>query len=216
MQKFLLALAVMGMSTGAVQAATLGSNVVVNGDAETGDATGWAVNTGVFATSALAPETPFGTHSFTAGTGASIDVMQQTIDLTDHAALIDGGNLGYDLFAQLQNRTLGSALDQVFLVVEFRGAGNALLQSEVLTDSSVVNGVFDWNEASSDGTVAAGTRSVDVSLRFQRNGGSSTDAYADDVSLTFADISIAAVPLPAGLPLLLAGMGGLVLLRRRR
>lgn len=194
-------------------AATLGTNLIVNGDAETGDTSGWVNTQGIDAITG-AGEVASGTYAFTAGTGASQAQMTQTIDLSGLAGLIGTGGVTYTLGGQFQNRVLGGASDIVRFSVSFFGAGSSFITgSPQLTDPSSASGVYDYNGDSVTGAVPVSTLSAIVTLSFSRNAGASTDAYADDLSLVLN--AAPAVPVPAGLPLLVGGLGALAWLRRR-
>ncbi|MCU4653570.1 VPLPA-CTERM sorting domain-containing protein [Roseibacterium sp. SDUM158016] len=76
-----------------------------------------------------------------------------------------------------------------------------------LGDGNIATVVVDFGRAVSSALITIGNYSGSGSQGFVRNDGFSVD----DIS-----VNIAPVPLPAGLPLLLAGLGGLVALGRRR
>lgn len=202
------------------QAATLGSNAIIDGDAETGLLLGWTLNGVGLVTDAEAAPTPtFGNFSFSGITGDRSDRAQQIIDLTAHAALIDAGNLQWTLGAQLQSRNLGTESDTVSLVLEFLASDSQFLRNVSLTDPSASDGQFDWNAVSDTGIVPFGTRLVSVNLEFLRSGsGLSTDSFADDVSLVFQDVSqsVPVVPLPASVPLLIVALLSFAAIKRKQ
>jgi hypothetical protein len=210
------AAALFALST-AASAATLGTNLITNPGAETGDMTGWLTD-GV----SVATETggaPFevnsGTYAFTGALGSSAEFMQQNIDLSALATLIDAGAVSFEFEAALQDRTAGGSNDDVVAQVFFFDAGqvNGTGQSAVLADPTNGVNVFTYDIVGDSGAVPIGTRFATVVLNFTRQAGASTDAFADDLSLV---LSAAPVPVPAGLPLLAGGLGALAWLRRRK
>lgn len=213
MTRFSAALAALLAFTLPAGAATLGANLIVNGDAEAGDTSGWDNTQGINVTT-VGDEVFAGTYAFTAGTGGASVFIRQTIDLSGLAGLIGAGGVTYTLAGQFQNRELGGASDLVRFSVSFFGAGNAFITgSPQLSDLSSPSGVYDYSADSTTGAVPVGTLSAIVDLSFFRADGSSTDAYADDLSLV---LSAAPIPVPAGLPLLVGGLGALAWMRRRK
>ena len=193
-------------------AATFGTNLVVNGDAETGDLTGWSI-TGVVATTNTAPTAPFGSFSFWSGTGGTSETLVQGIDLAPLAAEIASGGVGYTVSAQLQSRRAGQSLDRVVAQLVFRDAANTVIGvGAPLEDPTNDVNDFSWDFESTSGFVPTGATTAEIDLVFTRDAGTSTDAYADDISLV---LTPAAVPLPAALPLLAAGLCGFAMIRRR-
>ncbi len=89
---------------------------------------------------------------------------------------------------------------------------NGVLQSGLLALQQGVTGTNVLNFALSAGQLAQANSDGFVSLFLDRNGNSDA-IFIDYVALNGNTTS--AVPVPASLPLLLAGIGGLVALRRR-
>ncbi len=187
-------------------AATLGANLIVNGDAETGDTTGWVNSQDINAVTG-AGQVASGTYAFTAGTGPNPAAMTQEIDLSALAGLIAGGSVDFTVSGAFQNRSS----DTVLLDVIFVTASNVFVDSVTLSDPN--NSGFAYDAASASGTLGSNVRAALLELRFFRSGGVSSDAYADDLSLV---LSAAPIPVPAGLPLLVGGIGALAWMRRRK
>lgn len=87
---------------------------------------------------------------------------------------------------------IGTELDSFFFI-------------DLMTASS------SWDFYSELRLLPVGTRSIDILLTASRTGGTSTDAFFDDVSM-----QLTRVPVPATLWLFLGGMAGLSGLRRTR
>lgn len=188
---------------------TYNTNLVVNGDAETGDTTGWQSNgVGIIAAD---PNGTIDEFSFWAGTGnAASETLRQTVDLSMAASGIDAGMIGFDFSAALQNRFLSGVLDRVVLTLSFLDNSSAILGSSFsFEDSSNPTGVYDFDFVSMIGVIPAGTRAVLVELDFSRSGFSSTDAFADDIFFALTNNSDA-VPLPGAALFLLTGLGALL------
>ncbi|GGE42494.1 hypothetical protein GCM10011360_32360 [Primorskyibacter flagellatus] len=194
-------------------AITLGANAIVNGDAETGDLTGWT-HDGIVATTSLTPTVPFGAYSFTSATGAITESMSQIIDLSGLAASIDAGNLAWEFSAQLQDRRVSTAIDDVQLSLRFLDGVGGFIGHMQFNDPENAVDQFNWNYVSGASFAPSSTRAVEVLVHFSRSAGASTDAYADEMSLVFRDIS--AVPLPGGLVLLGSALLGAGVVGRRQ
>jgi hypothetical protein len=205
------------------QAAGLNSELLANGDAETGTTTGWVSN-GIEAlstattvgvppgTAGLPPGITTGAFVFNGGTGtAAGQTLGQTVALSGLYDLIDAGGVMASFSILLQSRRAGSAVDSEQGELRFWGDGNSLLASQTFVDDHVVSNVWDWSTFSDVHSLPIGTRSIEVALVFARTGtGVSTDAYADNASLVLTS----AVPEPNAAWLLLAGLP-LLCLRRR-
>ena len=201
---FLAALACAAL--GSAQAASLNTNLVTNGDAETEDLTGW-VHNGIQTTTATVYA---GRYAFTAALGANPEVMTQRIDLTDFAALIDAGEASFSLSAQLQDRTF----DFVTMSLSFFDE-NVMQVGATYSDNDPTNSPFVWDYLSEiEDSIGLGARTAVLSFEFTRSTGISSDAYVDDIDFRITS-DAAAVPLPAALPLFAAGFLGLRLRSKR-
>jgi hypothetical protein len=185
------------------------ANLIINGDAETGDTTGW-VTTGVHVvpsslagTMGLPPGVSIGNFSFAGGTDpASSQSLTQTVDVSSFAALIDAGEIESIFSALLRSRSDGTAVDTVTATLTYSSAAGAALATVAFSDTSIVPNEPDWDAVYDQRLVPVGTRSITVRFDTFRSGGTSTDAFFDNVAL---DLRPAAVPEPSSI--VLAGLG---------
>ena len=198
--------------TSLANAATLNTELVINGGAETGDTTGW-LSAGIDAVMATGFAAGFGSFVFTGGGGVASQTLTQTIDLSGNAAQIDTNSIEAIFSIQLQSRSVGSALDQASVDVSFLDGGGSVLDSYSFTD--IINtALFDWNEYSDARTIANGARSIKIVLTSDRINGSSSDGFIDEVSLQINAIN--SVPVPAAVWLFGSGLLGLIGVARRK
>jgi PEP-CTERM motif len=220
-------------------AATFGSNLIVNGNAEAdtgsndggiiGTVTGFT-RTGDFTEVAYSAGGGFplstdpgpasrGLNFFSGGPNATLSTGTQSIDVSAGAVAIDGGGTSFDLSA-----FLGGFLtqpDDAVLSISFLGAASASLGSASIgpvtnADRSSLTGLL-FQETT--GFVPVGTRSIGVTLSLTRFEGTYNDGYADNLSLvlTAGDVGVPTpVPEPGTYALMIAGLGVLGLVARRR
>jgi hypothetical protein len=199
---------------GAAGAASLGSELLVNGDAEAGDTTGWsttgveAVASSVAGLNGLPAGVGIGAWSFTGGIGPFAQSMVQTVDVGAFASAIDHSAVVATFSILIQSR----GLDRAYAYVNFRDAGGDLLSGYSLVDRIGVT--FDWDARLDRRAVPAGTRSIEVLLDTTRSLGVSTDAFFDNASL----VVTSPVPEPGSAAIMLGGLTAVatVLERRRR
>lgn len=183
----------------------LGTELVVNGGAETGDETGWISN-GIEAVVPDAAAQGFGDFAFTGGLGpASSQTLQQSIDVSGLSLEIDNGDVISSFSIYLQTRAAPGLLDTAEAALSFLDDLDVPIESEFFEDTINVFG-NDWNQFADVRVVPAGTRSIDILLNATRGGGVSSDGFFDEVSLRI-------VPEPSSLAIL--AIGGAYLLRRR-
>ncbi|MAU50887.1 MAG: hypothetical protein CMN17_00590 [Roseovarius sp.] len=156
------------------------------------------------ATESLSVDAYFSSLDFPQPTSVSVTASLVT------GAGVDGSELGMALFeatevtrndallATFDFSNLG-ALDAGTYTITFEGVG-ALGGGDIFFDA-------DGNRT---GTVTAGTQAFDANGPF--NFGSNP---AREFGIRVSGDAVTPVPLPAGLPLLLAGLGGLAILRRK-
>ncbi len=198
-------------------ASLFGSNLIVNGNAEsdTGSAsgydvirpiTGWAATSNVtvvkydapggFPTSIDPGPSERGFNFFAGGPGNSFSTLQQAIDISSIASQVDGGDVRYVL-----DGFLGGYFNQddnVKVTVSFLDSSSGTLATGQLgpvlaSDRSNATGLVYRR---TDGLVPVGTRTIDVLLEFTRSAGVYNDGYADNLSFVLNNNS-SAIPEPA-------------------
>lgn len=217
MIKHLLTAGLMAFSLAAQAQATLGSNLIVNGDAETGVA-GWTGFDGYslfqsvdYGSNWVLPSQPGpvdrGAKMFTGLTAQAAGF--QTIALGSLA----GQALHYELSGYLGGWAAQG--DNALLYVSFLDAqdneiGHATIGPVTPADRGNQTGLF---LRTASGSLPASTASLMFSLSMERLGGGDNDGYADNLSFV-----ISSVPEGSTLAYALAGLGllGGVLARRRR
>lgn len=217
MIKHLLTAGLMAFSLAAQAQATLGSNLIVNGDAEAGVA-GWTGFDGYslfqsvdYGSNWVLPSQPGpvdrGAKMFTGLTAQAAGF--QTIALGSLA----GQALHYELSGYLGGWAAQG--DNALLYVSFLDAqdneiGHANIGPVTPADRGNQTGLF---LRTASGSLPASTASLMFSLSMERLGGGDNDGYADNLSFV-----ISSVPEGSTLAYALAGLGllGGVLARRRR
>ena len=143
--------------------------------------------------SSSTPGSPTRGNQFFAGGATGDSTLTQTADVSAAASAIDAGGVPVTLSGWLGG--YASQNDRVGVTATYRDASGAPLGSASI--GPVTN--TDRGDATkllyrtASGTLPAGTRSVQVVMTFTYTAGSTTDGYADDLSLTVG----ASVPTPA-------------------
>lgn len=212
-----LALGLLTLSIAAQAQATLGSNLIVNGGAESG-VTGWTSFDGYsmfqavdYGSNWVLPTQPGpvdrGLKMFTGLTAQAAGF--QTLDL----GTLAGQPLHYDLTGWLGGWS--SQGDNALLYVSFLDTvgneiGFASIGPVTPADRNNQTGLFFRAAA---GDLPVGTASLMFSLSMERQGGGDNDGYADNLSFV-----VSSVPEGSTLFYTLAGLAllGSVLARRRR
>lgn len=213
---FILALA-FGAGASVASAATL-----TNGDFETGNRSGWAIASFNSGETLASDVRVFDTS----GAGAS-NALRLNVGHGAAAARVEGGivlSQGFDVTtAGIHN----FSVDVAFGWKKSRSNSDAG-RFELLVNG-IVQDTYDINRISRgqvfrdnlSGSVYLGLGASTVGLRVTRTfdaaRGITGFQYVDNFSLMApAPTSVEPVPLPAGLPLLLMGLGGFAVLHRRR
>jgi hypothetical protein len=171
--------------------AQAGDNLVVNGDAETGDLTGWTdtVATGysILDSSEDAYE---GQHAFYGGptgpSGAWTNQIHQDVDVSGFAASIDAGKLTSFFQSFARSNSDGVAVDVASVTVQYRNQSGTVLE---FFSQSAVSAFNEWIEIEDTRAVPVGTRIVRVVLGGTRSVGGSTDAFHDAIWLSVEEVT---------------------------
>ncbi|MCV2370814.1 PEP-CTERM sorting domain-containing protein [Roseateles oligotrophus] len=206
----------------AAQAAGLGSNLIVNGDAEAG-AGAWTA----YADADLFQSVSYGSNwvlptqpgpvdrgaKMFAGQSSAYSAGFQTIDVSALTASFAAGTTAFDLNGYLGGWT--SQGDNAQLMVTFIDAASADISMVTLGpvtpgDRGNQTGLF-YRQVT--GFVPVGTSAIKFDLSMERQGGGDNDGYADNLAFV---MSAAPVPEPETYGLLALGLGFLTLTLRRR
>ena len=220
--KFSAALLCASLSLGA-QAASFGTNLIVNGDAEQGT-TGWSVidDNPLFSAVAYGPNWVMptqpgpvdrGASLFVGGSGRAYAAGTQTIDLGAFASAIATGKVNYSLTGWMggwSSQEDNSIFQASFLDSHGNELGNAVLGPLSAADRNNTSGLF-YQE--SLGLLPTGTAKVRFTLDMERLGGGDNDGYADNLSFA---LTTAPVPEPESYAMFLAGLGLMGAIARRR
>jgi len=218
--------AAMGMtlSAGVAQAAI--QDVVVNGDFETGDLTGWQTFTNGGSITVGTPNStlgPAGSNSARLYSDAGGQFPLLKIERLAAGLLTDGASVTveFDWYNPIQTVDInaGPLVGNNVVVVQLlteRTGDNGASAEDLIAPPTFLTGGDLWNHASFTTTLGPDAGGG-VSLFFQTNTGANTfaamDFYVDNVSIT-TDVS--AVPVPAAAWLFGSGLLGLVGVARRK
>jgi len=213
------------LAAGGAHAANLGTNLIVNGDAENGT-TGWTAFAGTpvfgaveYSSNWVQPSQPGpvdrGSFLFVGDSGNAFAAGFQSVDVSNLAGLIDTGAVHYNLSGWLGGWL--AQTDNAVLYVQFQNAtavdlGTATLGPVTPLDRGNATGLL---LRSTEGVLPVGTTSVVFSLSMERLGGGDNDGYADNLGFSLT----AAVPEPQTYALMLAGLlavGAAARAQRRR
>jgi len=198
------------------QATPFETQLLVNGDAESGNTAGWAsagidaVSSGISGSVGLPGGMSVGSFSFTGGTrSAASQSLSQTVGLEDIAERIDALQVSFSFSALIQSRRDADTTDIAKASLRFVDEDGAVIAGFDFLDADVPPDVNDWSFVLLTQGLPAGTRAVQVLLDTSRSGGASSDGFFDNVRP-----SVSAVPEPGGWALMLTGAA--VLLSRSR
>ena len=208
---------------GTAHAAGYGSNLIVNGNAESGTA-GWSAYAGTelfqaveYGDNWVKPSQPGpvdrGGYLFVGGSGVSYAAGFQTLDLSANAADIASGKVAFSLSGYLGGWT--NQTDNAFLGLSFLDAAGQLLGAASLgpvTPAERGNQTGLLYRAAS-GYVPVGTTQVLLELSMERLVSGDNDGYADNLSFV---MTAAPVPEPATYGLMALGLVAVGTVARRR
>ena len=233
--KQLLTLCLFGAALSMASPLTLGTNWIVNGDAESGAGSpsggvvsvpGWLqfnsdplftavqyepVSAGGFPSLTDPGPLSRGVNFFAGGPDVGLSVGKQSVDISQYAVEIDQGALTFVLsgyFGGWQNQD-----DWGKLIVFFFDAGSGSSSWEILGPMAAgranQTGLF---LASATSTIPVGTRTLEFRLVMNRTAGAYNDGYADNLS--FVATSNAAAPEPATAWLAALGLAAAVVTKK--
>ena len=228
------AITLMTVLPAAASAQSFGTNLIVNGDAETGPAggggfigapagftiTGELTQVSYDAGGGYPTRTDAGGvavgDAFFSGGFTTPSTGFQTIDVSNLAGVIDFGTSSYVLSALLGG--FSSQGDQATLSVTFNGLAGLLGTTSIGPVTPSDRGdATSLLQRSAGGLLPVGTRSIDVLLRMDRFQGSANDGYADNLSLVLtAGVIPGGVPEPATWAMMIGGVGAVGGAARRR
>lgn len=141
---------------------------------------------------ASTPGSPTRGAQFFAGGGTGNSTLSQTVDVSAAASAIDAGGVPATMSGWLGGWS--NQNDRVGMTATFQSASGASLGTATI--AAVTNkdrgNTTEFLSRSVSSALPVGTRSVRVDLNFTWTSGSTTDGYADDLSLTVG----ASVPTP--------------------
>ena len=188
--------------------ATTSGNLILNGDAELGDATltgydsvtipGWkerglptVVAYGIKGFPAKTSPGAGGGHNFFTGGPFSSSTLQQTINVSSTSSAIDAGGVKFTLSGRLGGN--GTSKDSAELVASFRNGNGVRLRSVGIGPVTPANRkrVTGFLARTARGEIPRGTRFIEVVLHFVMyepflESVSLDNGYADDLSLTLS------------------------------
>jgi hypothetical protein len=139
------------------------------------------------------PGSPTRGAQFFAGGATGNSTLSQRVDVSAAASAIDAGGVPVTLSGWLGGYS--SQNDRVGVTASYLNAAGTSLGSAAIGPVTNTNrgNTTEFLQKTATGTLPAGTRSVRVDMAFTYTSGSTTDGYADDLSLTVG----ASVPTPA-------------------
>jgi hypothetical protein len=157
----------------------IGVELVVNGDAGSGDTAGWTQVLGSFRTRDAGPCA--GNICFWSGSGAALEEMRQIIDVSELAHGIDASLVDSSFSGRGYSACCSAGLsDDARLIVEFRSVGGSMVLASF--NSGILGDPNFWQLTQDDRVLPVGTREIWIRARGSRLSGGSTEAYLDDIS----------------------------------
>ncbi|WP_431687714.1 metallophosphoesterase [Hahella sp. NBU794] len=171
-------------------AGTRTDNLILNGDAEAGDMSGWNLQKGMMNAITANDNGGFGpaegTYYFAGrgfGKGAPSDCCEeqviQEIDLSAYATEIDAGDAYAEFSAMLSTWSGADEPRLQLIALDADGAALAWAGDDVLTSKSSQS----WEARQVSGQLPSGARTLRVSMGGVRKAGNDNDVYFDDLKL---------------------------------
>jgi PEP-CTERM motif len=204
-----------------------GSNVVVNGDAETAgagpaDVVSWTVTggmqRGLYGQNGF-PTAPAGGGNalFSGGGNDALSTMTQMLDVSNQSALINAGAVSFTLSALLGG--FQAQADNALFEVQFFNASNVLIGTTTVgpvTPADRGNATV-MVPVSTNGIIPVGTTELEFEAIATRTDGNFNDGYADNLSfVASASEVMAGVPEPSTWAMMILGFFGVVFIAYRR
>jgi hypothetical protein len=204
-----------------VTTTSLGTNLIVNGNAEAGAGSadgstggtpvpGWTVNANNSIVNRYGIPSPFiqagnpgpasrGNNYFAGGPANEFSSLKQIINVADQGTLIDTGRLRYTLSGWLGG--ISAQNDYAIVSIIFKDAQGQLISDVVIgpvlnTDRQNVTRLL-YRELTGD--LPGKTRSIEVYLNFTAQSGGYNDGIADNLSLSLFDAAPPTSSLPPAL-----------------
>ena len=118
-----------------------------------------------------------GTYFFCGGVANGTVELYQDVDVSANAAEIDAGRYSFSFSGWI--KSLGGS-DQARIIVEYRNASSTVLA----TYNTGFQNHTSWLEYTDSRTAPVNTRTIRIRLFTQRNNGSYSDGYTDNLSLS--------------------------------
>lgn len=149
---------------------------LVNGDAETGDLTGWTVTAGTVEVQAASPDTGIYAFAMSPQTSVNSD-FEQTMKVGAFASQIDAGG---ETISVTYRHGDGNAIDNVRAEFDFLDVTDSLISTHVGTQHTVLSGY----QTEVEGPVAIPVNTRSITLRMHCNASFSAVARVDNIVLT--------------------------------